>query len=360
MIFLNILKIIGFVLLGIIALILLIVLVLLIWPFKYRIEADYHEKFKVKAVVSFLFKLVRVIFTFEDMSPLLVAKIAWVEVYRNDFSDKEEEYPSEDDLFKDETDTGLSAEEQLNAIDAARKDSEGSLAADEEGQESEGTGPDSEKNDSEAGAEQSGEGTQETEGDNPDGESPEEEFGPSKEEIDEFMAEELPPQSPKSFIDEFFDNIENLFSQIRKKWYNLKRSSKELQKNIRYYSKVVRYYYKVLHYKSMQPAFQMVKKTLIGILKHVRPRKLRLYVHYGADNPADTAKVVAAYSMIYPYYRKQVRLDAEFNEAIIEGNGYIKGHFQLGVLAFFVIRAYLNKDVRKMIKLFTREGKKHG
>ena len=331
MIFLNILKIIGFVLLGILGLILFIILLVLIWPFQYRIEADYHAKIKAKAVVSFLFHFVRVIFSFEDGNPLLEGRVLWFRVYKNDFSDEEidesefsPEYDESLDLMIDENNPS----EEEKPEGSASEDSEG--IPEEESKEGESA------------------------------QTEEEYLGPSKEEIDEFMASELPPESPKSIIDEFFDRIENLISNFKEKCYNLKRSIKEYQKKARYYSKLIKYYYKVLHYKSMEPAFKMVKKTIIGILKHVRPRKVRITLHYGADNPADTANAVAIYSMIYPYFRKQIHLDADFNQAIIEGNGYIKGHFQLCVLAFYAIRAYLNKHVRKMIKLFTREGKKHG
>ena len=282
MIFLNILKIIGFVLLGILGLILFIILLVLLWPFQYRIEADYHAKFKAKAVVSFLFHFVRVIFTFKDGNPLLVAKVLWFQVYKNDFSDEE----IDDSEFAPEYDTSLILDE--NNPSEEEKPSDSSL------EEPAGI-PEEES----------------TEGENTE---PEEEYlGPSKEEIDEFMASELPPESPKSIIDEFFDRIENLISNLKEKCYNLKRSIKEYQKKARYYSKLIKYYYKVLHYKSMEPAFKMVKKTIIGILKHVRPRKVRITLHYGADNPADTANAVAIYSMIYPYFRKQIHLDADFN-----------------------------------------------
>ena len=335
MIFLNILKIIGFVLLGILGLILFIILLVMLWPFQYRIEADYHAKFKAKAVVSFLFHFVRVIFTFEDGNPLLVARVLWFQVYKNDFSEEEidesefaPEYDVSLDLILDEN-TSSEEKTENSAYEETEEISEEGIP-EEESKKSENTEPE------------------------------EEYLGPSKEEIDKFMASELPPESPKSIIDEFFDRIENLISNFKEKCYNLKRSIKEYRKKVRYYYKLIKYYYKVLHYKSMEPAFRMVKKTIIGILKHVRPRKVRITLHYGADNPADTANAVAIYSMIYPYFRKQIHLDADFNQAIIEGNGYIKGHFQLCVLAFYAIRAYLNKHVRKMIKLFTREGKKHG
>ena len=55
MVFLQVLKIIGFVLLGIIALILLILLTVLFWPFFYKIGGSYRGELKAKAVVSFFF-----------------------------------------------------------------------------------------------------------------------------------------------------------------------------------------------------------------------------------------------------------------------------------------------------------------
>ena len=342
MIFLNILKIIGFVLLGILALILIILLLVLLWPFQYKIEADYHEKFKAKAVVSFLFKLVRVIFTFEDGKPLLVAKVLFFKVYENDFSgeeltDESMEGLSDEELFRE----GM-YEEPENVTESGDADDSTLKSAGNSGENPAGE---------DSGME--GEETEELSGE-------EEPYGLTDREIEEFMEEELPKQSPRSFIDEFFDNIEKIIQKIHEKWYNLIRDLRKFRKKATYYQKVVKYYWRVLHHKSMQPAFRMVKKTIAGILKHVRPRKIRIKLHYGSEDPAQTAKAVAVYSMIYPYYPKQIVFHADFNNKIIEGSGYIKGHFQLGVLAFYAVRAYLNKHVRKMIKLFTREGKKHG
>ena len=337
MIFLNILKIIGFVLLGIVALILFILLLVLLWPFQYKIEADYHEKFKAKAVVSFLFHLVRVIFTFEDMKPLLVAKVLFFKVYENDFSEEElsEDNPegfSEEDLFGEESDT--------DSIVNATLSTDGS----------DGETVDN-KSEEDSGQEENTESTISGE---------EEPYGLTDGEIEEFMEEDLPKQSPRSFIDEFFDNIEKIIQKVKEKWYNLIRDLRKFRKKATYYQKVVKYYWRVLHHKSMQPAFQMLKKTIVGIVKHIRPRKVRIRIRYGSDDPAQTAKAVAAYSMIYPYYPKQIIFQADFNNKVFEGYGFIKGHFQLGVLAFYAVRAYLNKHVRKMIKLFTREGKKNG
>ena len=315
MIFLNILKIIGFVLLGLIGLILIILLFVLFWPFIYKIEGSYYEKLKFKAVVHFFFHFIRAIFTFEDGNPLLVVKVLWFTVYKDDFSDEEEE-------GLEESDEGL-ADFDENIL---RIDSGGEEETSEEASE-----------------------------------NPEDEIAElTDEEIEEAMAEELPKKSLEDHILDFFDSIKKVFQKIKDKWYNLKRKGHEFERKVRYYQKLIKYYYRVLHHPSMKPAYDMAKKTVIGILKHIRPRKLRAYVHFGSDNPATTAKAVAAYSMIYPFYRKKFRFDADFENKVFEAKGYIKGRFQLSVLAFYAVRAYFNKHIRKMIKLFTREGKKNG
>ena len=181
------------------------------------------------------------------------------------------------------------------------------------------------------------------------------------EEIENYMKFGKAPKIrfPKS-VDEIYNNVEKFFQKIAEKWYNIKRNVTDLQKKVRYYTKLVKYYWRLLHHKSVKPAFLVLKKIIIGMIKHIRPRKVRIYIHYGADNPADTAKAVAYYSMIYPYFPKQIRFDADFNNKIMEGEGYLKGRFHVIVFVFFVLRAFLSRNVRKVVALIIREVKRHG
>ena len=294
-VFLTVLKIIGFVLLGIIGLIVLIIALILLWPFKYRIEASYYPKKddakkdddeggsdlpKAKAQLSFFFKAIRVILTFEDMKLLLRAKVLWITVYENLLFGGDEEEEEDGDLAFDLPGDGESDDlpEELRPSESA---------GDGDGNESVG------------------------------GESSvgEDEFPEIKElsdeEIKEFMEQPAPKvRFPKS-VDEFFDNIENFIQQIKEKWYNAIRKCRDIKRKVRYYTKLIKHYWRLLHHPSVKPAFQMLKKIVIRVLKHVKPRKARIYIHYGADNPADTGKAVAIYSMIYPYFPKQIKLDAD-------------------------------------------------
>ena len=360
MTFLGVLKIIGFVLLGILALILLIILLILVWPFRYKIEADYHKDFKAKFTLSFFFKAIRVLFTFEEFKPLLKAKVLWFTVYTYDFKDlfgedEEEPAPEEPDLTDEELDALLTGAENADVYEKQADGSWESMGRAKEDDSGEGTEGNATET-PEGKGKSTGEG--ETSG---EGESAEDEWEIPEDEVEAFVEEELKKkQSLEDIILEFIDNIKKGIQKLKKKCYNLKVKVEDLQKKVKYYYKVAKYYYKVLNYKSMKPALKMVIKTLKGILKHVRPRKVRINVHYGADDPSETAKALAIYSMIYPYFRKQIRFQADFDNKIIEADGWIKGRFHLFILAFYAIRCYLCKHVRIMIKLFMREGKKHG
>lgn len=323
MIFLNILKIIGFVLLGIIGFVLLLLLIVLFWPIFYRVEGDYHGELKAKAKVTYLFHLVRVIFTYENKKPYLVAKVLWFKLYENDFSKDDDE--DEEDLFP-EDDSLDALDEKLNAQNTAGETDASTDAAAEEEDENFGHFEDD----------------------------------LTDEEIEEFMKKEPPKRSVKGFFKEIPIIFQKTISKLKEKWYTLKESLQKTQKKVKLLTKRIQYYWKVLHHKSMAPAWEMVKKTIKGIFKHIKPYKMNVNIHYGADDPADTARVVAAYSMIYPYFGKHIHLNAEFTEKIFEADFLMKGRVQVYRLVFLALRAYMNRHVHKIIRLLTREGKKHG
>ncbi len=313
--------------LGILAFILLLLLIILFWPIFYRIEADYHGKFKAKASVSYLFHLIRANFTYEDGKPLLKAKVLFFTVYKNDFSDSGEDEEEEKDNIDLDDDALDALDQQLSeestASDTSEKD----------------TIPEEEEFD-ELNAEL------------------------TDEEIEEFMNQDLPKKKrkrkKKGFFKELKANIQKIIQKCKEKWYSIKERYQTTKEKVEYFHKRVQYYYRVLHHKSMKPAFEMVKKTLKGLFRHIKPYYLRAKIYYGADDPADTAKAVIAYSAIYPYFRKQIRFNANFQEKVFEADFLAKGRIQIFRIVFLVLRAYFNKHIHKMIKLLTREGKKNG
>ncbi len=91
-----------------------------------------------------------------------------------------------------------------------------------------------------------------------------------------------------------------------------------------------------------------------GVFRHIRPRKLRLYLRFGFEDPYWTGKVLGYASMFYAYYHKNVELVPEFEQEVLEGNLYAKGRVRAGTLMAKGARLLLDKGFRNMLKKVLR------
>lgn len=94
-------------------------------------------------------------------------------------------------------------------------------------------------------------------------------------------------------------------------------------------------------------AFKIVK-TEIGVLaRHLRPRRIRGFVRFGFDDPYRTGQVLAGLSILYPFYGEHVEIYPDFEQKILMGDLYIKGHIRMVHLATLLWRLFFNRYVRK-------------
>lgn len=92
------------------------------------------------------------------------------------------------------------------------------------------------------------------------------------------------------------------------------------------------------------------KKSIIKILRHILPRKMRGYIHFGFDDPAVTGLVTGAAAMFYPKYRKTFTLEPDFHQTCFEADCSGRGRIHPGFFLYIGITALMNKDVRNLIK----------
>jgi len=94
-------------------------------------------------------------------------------------------------------------------------------------------------------------------------------------------------------------------------------------------------------------AFKIIK-TEIGILaRHLRPRRIKGYVRFGFDDPYRTGQVLAGLSILYPFYGDNVEIYPDFEQKILEGDLYIKGHIRMVHLMSMLWRLFFNRYIRK-------------
>ena len=94
-------------------------------------------------------------------------------------------------------------------------------------------------------------------------------------------------------------------------------------------------------------AFKIVKKELEILARHLRPRRIRGFVRFGFEDPYRTGQVLAGLSILYPFYGENVDIYPDFEQKILEGDLYIKGHIRMVHLATLLWRLFFNHYVRK-------------
>jgi hypothetical protein len=86
-----------------------------------------------------------------------------------------------------------------------------------------------------------------------------------------------------------------------------------------------------------------------ALLRIIKPRKGRLYVHYGFDDVETTGKVTMYVAILYGIIGADVKILPDFENKVFEGDAYIKGHIRLIGVARIALRCYFNKKFKKYI-----------
>lgn len=99
-----------------------------------------------------------------------------------------------------------------------------------------------------------------------------------------------------------------------------------------------------------QSSWSRLRQEIWRLLKFLKPKRLVLNIHFGFEDPSVTGKVLAALSMLYPFYLHHVNLEPEFDEKILEGNAYIKGTVRGLHLLIILCNLFFDKNIKTTYK----------
>lgn len=102
--------------------------------------------------------------------------------------------------------------------------------------------------------------------------------------------------------------------------------------------------------KSTKYTFEVLKKDILKLLNHIRPRKLTGDVEFGFDDPATTGYALAALSAFYGLYCENLEVSPDFSRKVLNGNLKLSGRIHLGYIVYIGLDVYLRKRVRMFIK----------
>lgn len=291
-IFLTVLKILGIVILCILGLVLLIVLLVLFCPFRYTVGGEMYDEIGADASVRWLFIKVLVDYT-KEKGLVYKLKLLGIPIYSSDKEPKEKKPEKE----KDKEETG--SEAGTEAADTGKEDGE------KPGTELAVTQDSTELTYSDDEPYEEVMGTEEKEGlfDKP---------------------------STKDKIDGIINNITKKKDEFELKMDHLDQ---------------------FLDRPYVQRTIDRVKWALIVILKEIRPRSGKGYLHLGLENPADTGELLGAMSAFSWFIIGWLTFEPDFTKKVIEGDLHISGRIILGIIAGPLIRIAISRDFWKTYKL---------
>lgn len=293
---LTILKILGIVILSIIAFTLLLALAILFVPVRYRAQAKIDEKeYEGNVKASWLLHFLSFKITFVDKKPNKIFRVLGISVKKSSKGKKENSSkdfePSETKDLKDdfndfiniEADEGGATENPDKEI-IEPKSTEGEITKASEAEEKKPT-----------------------------------------------LKERLKRFSPKNIFEKIKGFIQKIKSFIKDA--NQKKDDFEKEYND----------------PKTKEALEILKTSGISLLKHYKPRKLKGFLEIGFDDPANTGMLIGFYYMLFPV-KKEFNLYANFNEKRLNGDLVLKGHIRLVFLIKPLYRIFKNEKLKKYLK----------
>ncbi len=315
---LTVLRIIGIVLLWILAIILAILLLILFVPIRYKLDANVPEmefeegfdadKISCSARITWLLHFISATIAYPDNKEFTV-KILGIKILPKSEKEDDDRARGEKKRKKKEKDKPLDSD---NADIQEEKSDENPDIVPEEKQDLE---QDKEKV---------------SESDNID-------IGYEDEE----------EKTPIEIVLQIAERVQNFLTTPLNVFENIRYTTSRLYDKIRMIKTT-------LENDIFKRAFELVKRKLIRLLKMIAPDKARVDLKLGLGDPADTAEVMALYGAFYPVIFRKVSFEPDFDRKVIYADAHFKGHITVATVLYCVGVCYFNKDVKKVIRRFKK------
>ncbi|MDE6365044.1 MAG: hypothetical protein K2L86_12425, partial [Lachnospiraceae bacterium] len=112
----------------------------------------------------------------------------------------------------------------------------------------------------------------------------------------------------------------------------------------------IEYYLEILRRDSTKQALAVCWGQFGRILKKIGPRKFRVNLHLGFEDPAVMGQALAIWGMLYPVHLGAVDIQPEFDQAVLEGDFSFQGRISVFVFAHAGCILFFNKDLKRLIK----------
>ncbi len=330
-IILTILKIVGILILVVLALLLVVTGVVLFVPIRYRVNGKKDEEsFFVKAEVYWLLHLFRLKAVYPEPGRI-IAKVLWFTVY--DSAEEDEPENPEKKKSKKEKKNKKEKNQKENQKKKQRKSKEKlEKKTEKKSAEKEQTEVKQEENQNSASTETDKQNKKKVQNN-------------AKDEIVQEKRKREQTAKKAGKIKAIIQKILSILQNIR---YTIRRfcdKIKEIWANIQYYMEV-------FGEEETKRAFSMCKQQLYKIWKNIRPQKCKAELKIGTGEPDTTGYILAVHGMLSPLIGNNISIEPDFENQVVEGTVFIKGRITVFVLLCAAIKLYFDDDIRHFLKRF--------
>ena len=97
-------------------------------------------------------------------------------------------------------------------------------------------------------------------------------------------------------------------------------------------------------------ALKLLKKEFLLLIRELLPRKGHGKIILGTGDPYSTAQIMQAAAFLYPVYKDNIEVIPDFDNAVHDAEGDLKGSVRLAVVAWAVGRVFFNKKLRSLYR----------
>ena len=129
----------------------------------------------------------------------------------------------------------------------------------------------------------------------------------------------------------------------------------EIYKKIKYILTNIEKYLDILKSEEFKDVFKLCKTSFVRMFRMVKPRKVKINGTVGMKSPDQTGYICALIGVISPYFKKQIHVEPDFENFVVNGNVLIKGRMFMIVFMIIAVKAFFNKNIRRLIKMICKE-----
>ena len=155
-----------------------------------------------------------------------------------------------------------------------------------------------------------------------------------------------------------FDNLRSLPGRIRSwakaLWEKLKFSFNRICDKLKGMQSFVQDKKAWLEDGKNQASLKLLYRQVKRLIAHIWPQKGKGSITFGFEDPYTTGQVLQVFSLMYPFFYKQLTVHPVFDDKVLDAEGSFKGRIRLSYPLWLAVQVFMDKHTRRMIRGFIK------